>query len=281
MALLLKSFALLVLSGALVACQNPRLALEKLARSNHYQISEQTFSRLPIIQLNPIKIPIERSRLRIYIEGDGRAWITQSQPSLDPTPHNLFFAQLAMHDVQPSIYLGRPCQFVRNKSCTVALWTSARFGQQTLTAMHLALDQVRRDFQAQELELIGYSGGAAIALLLAAQRDDVAQIQTIAGNLSPKVWAQFHQLTALSQSQDPATYAKQLKLIKQRHFVGELDENISLPLFYDFMQQFSPQAKCVELVVVLGANHAQGWKSAWQSVSQSSIRCMSSDALLR
>lgn len=281
MARLFKYLALLVLSSALVACQNPRLALEALAETNHYQISEQTLARLPIVQLIPMRIPVEPSRLRVYIEGDGRAWITQSQPSLDPTPHNLFFAQLSMHDMQPSIYLGRPCQFVRNENCTVSLWTSARFGQPTLTAMHLALDQVLRDFNVQELELIGYSGGAAIALLLAAQRDDVQQVQTIAGNLSPKVWVQFHGLTALSDSQDPTAYAKKLQSIRQRHFVGELDKNISLPLFYQFMQHFSPQPDCVELVVVPEADHAQGWSSAWQSTSQRSIRCMSKREWLR
>lgn len=277
-----KSLALLVLSGALIACQNPRFALEALAETNHYQISEQTLARLPIIQLSPIKTSsLESVSLRVYIEGDGRAWITQSQPSLDPTPHNFFFAKLAMHDVPPSIYLGRPCQFVRNESCTVYLWTSARFGQQTLTAMHLALDKIRDDFKVQRFELIGYSGGAAIALLLTAQRDDVEQVQTIAGNLSPKVWAQFHQLTALDQSQDPTSYATQLQSIKQRHFVGELDKNISLPLFYQFMQSFSPQAECVELVEVKQADHAQGWNKDWQARSHSPIHCMSKSELLR
>lgn len=148
-------------------------------------------------------------------------------------------------------------------------------------AMHLALDKIRDDFKVQKFELIGYSGGAAIALLLAAQRDDVEQVQTIAGNLSPKVWAQFHQLTALSQSQDPASYATQLQSIKQRHFVGELDKNISLPLFYQFMQYFSPQAECVEFVEVKQADHAQGWDKDWQARSHRPIHCMSKSELLR
>lgn len=281
MARLFKSFALLVLSGALVACQNPRLALEALAESNHYHISEQTLARLPIVQLSPVSIPLEPSRLRVYIEGDGRAWITQSQPSLDPTPHNLFFAQLALHDVQPSIYLGRPCQFVHNENCTVALWTSARFGDAVLATMHLALDQLRTEFKNTEFELVGYSGGAAIALLLAAQRDDVKQLQTIAGNLSPALWAKLHNLTPLNNSKDPLTYANQLQDVPQRHFVGALDTNISLELFRLYVQQLAPLPACIELIEVAHADHANGWQGAWQARVNRPIRCMSKSELMR
>ncbi len=85
---LIKTMALLVISSAIVACQNPRLELEQLALRNNYRLSDHVFADLPLVQLRTKNIPVNTQRLRVYIEGDGRAWITQSQPSLDPTPHH-------------------------------------------------------------------------------------------------------------------------------------------------------------------------------------------------
>lgn len=265
----------------MVACQNPRLALEELAASNRYTVSNHILADLPLVQLRSLHLNSKQTRLRVYIEGDGRAWITQAQPSLDPTPHNLLMLQLAVADLQPNVYLGRPCQFLRNDKCLVPLWTSARFGDAVLAAMHLALDQLRTEFKNTEFELVGYSGGAAIALLLAAQRDDVKQVQTIAGNLSPTLWAKLHNLTALNNSKDPLTYAKQLQHVPQRHFVGVLDKNISLELFRLYVQQLAPLPVCMERVDVAHADHASGWQEAWQASVNSPIRCMSKSELMR
>src|SRR5262245_4836743 len=51
--------------------------------------------------------------LRIYIEGDGRAWLTRQQRSDDPTPRNAIGLRLASADMSPNVaYLARPCQYV-------------------------------------------------------------------------------------------------------------------------------------------------------------------------
>lgn len=276
-----KCLALLVLSGALVACQNPRLALEELAASNRYRVSDHTLADLPLVQLRSLNLKTNQIRLRVYIEGDGRAWITQSQPSLDPSPHNLLMPKLAVADLQPNVYLGRPCQFLRNEKCLVPLWTSARFGEAVLATMHLALDKLREEFKNTEFELVGYSGGAAIALLLAAQRDDVKKVQTIAGNLSPSLWVKLHKLTPLNNSKDPLTYAQQLQHVAQRHFVGALDTNISLELFRLYVQQLAPLPDCMERVDVAHADHDSGWQEAWQANVNRPIRCMSKSELMR
>lgn len=276
-----KCLALLVLSSALLACQNPRLALEELAASNRYTVSNHILADLPLLQLRSLNLNSKQTRIRVYIEGDGRAWITQSQPSLDPTPHNLLMPQLAVADLQPSVYLGRPCQFLRNEKCLVPLWTSARFGAAVLATMHLALDQLRAEFKNTEFELVGYSGGAAIALLLAAQRDDVKQVQTIAGNLSPMLWAKLHNLTPLNNSKDPLTYAQSLQHVPQRHFVGTLDTNISIELFRLYIQQLAPLPACIERIDVAHADHASGWHGTWQVNANRPIRCMSKSELMR
>ena len=51
--------------------------------------------------------------LTIYIEGDGQAWLTRTQPSLNPTPRNPLALRLAALDKSENVvYLARPCQYV-------------------------------------------------------------------------------------------------------------------------------------------------------------------------
>lgn len=119
--------------------------------------------------------------LRVYIEGDGHAWATRTQPSTDPTPHTSLMAQFAAEDPAPAAYLARPCQFVVTDACKPALWTSERFGRASVDAMNSALNNLKSRYRTESFDLVGYSGGAAIALILAGERDDVGQVQTIAG----------------------------------------------------------------------------------------------------
>lgn len=98
------------------------------------------------------------TRLRVYLEGDGHAWATATQPSLDPSPHNLLVARLAVDDPTPNAYLARPCQFVMAPTCEPALWTDRRFSQEVVTSLSQALDQMKQRYGNREYELVGYSG---------------------------------------------------------------------------------------------------------------------------
>ena len=47
--------------------------------------------------------------VRIYIEGDGRAWVRRGRPATDPTPQNRLVHYLMKEDPKSDIaYLGRP-----------------------------------------------------------------------------------------------------------------------------------------------------------------------------
>ncbi|ARU21294.1 bifunctional N-acetylglucosamine-1-phosphate uridyltransferase/glucosamine-1-phosphate acetyltransferase [Ralstonia solanacearum] len=65
--------------------------------------------------------------LDLYIEGDGLAWISRSEPSLDPTPREAVGLALAAADPAPNVaYVARPCQFTpmaMNPRCGVPYWT--------------------------------------------------------------------------------------------------------------------------------------------------------------
>lgn len=215
----------------------------------------------------PTKVP-----LRIYLEGDGHAWITAKQPSLDPTPRDPLVAQLAMEDPQPSIYLARPCQYLSSPSCAPRYWTEARFAEAVLASLDQALDQLKQRYSNRDFELIGYSGGGTLALLLATRRNDIAQVQTLAGNLTPRRWVDMLNLTPLQHSLEPLDFAERLKAVPQRHLAGTEDQTIPASLLDEYATHLG-SAACLELRLLNGVSHREGWREHWPRWRDQPIEC--------
>ncbi|MDV7888924.1 alpha/beta hydrolase [Pseudomonas aeruginosa] len=263
-----------LLIGALLAgCQSPREALQQLADEHGRQLEILPGQPFPLAMLAPQGAE-KANRLRVYLEGDGRAWATATQPSLDPSPHNLLVARLAVDDPSPNAYLARPCQFVMAPACEPSLWTHQRFSQEVVTSLSQALDQLKQRYGNREFELVGYSGGAALALLLAAQRDDVALVQTLAGNLSPRLWAEMKGLSPLHGSLDPLDYRDHLASIPQRHLVGDADDIVPASLATTYLMRLHPYA-CSQVVISLATHHEQGWDTAWKTWRDLPLDCRS------
>lgn len=204
--------------------------LQSLSTQYAHQVEILPTSPLPLASSLPPRSP-KQPRLRVYLEGDGHAWATARQPSLDPSPQHLLMAQLALSDPRPSVYLARPCQFVSAADCTAAIWTDQRFSPAVLRSLDQALDRLKQRYGNQDFELVGYSGGAALALLLAARRDDIAQVQTLAGNLSPRLWVNTLGLSPLHGSLEPLDQAPRLALVAQRHLLGQADRSVPASLY--------------------------------------------------
>lgn len=252
---------MVMISALLIACQSPREALQHLADEHDRQLEVLPGYTFPLLLLAP-QTAEKMTRLRVYLEGDGHSWATATQPSLDPSPHNLLVPRLAINDPTPNAYLARPCQFVMVAACQSALWTHRRFSQDVVTRLSQALDQLKQRYGNSEFELVGYSGGAALALLLAAQRNDVTQVQTLAGNLSPRLWATMKGLSPLDGSLDPLDYRSRLALLPQRHLIGEADLIVPSGLADRYQQALdSPLAQYVH---VPGASHDRGWEATWR-----------------
>ena len=124
--------------------------------------------------------------LTLYIEGDGFAWRTRRELSDDPTPRHMLVLSLAAIDPSENVaYIARPGQSTASgvPDCDAAYWSGKRFSEEAVRAIDSVIDHLKAESGAREINLVGYSGGAAIAVLIAARRSDIASLRTIAGNL--------------------------------------------------------------------------------------------------
>lgn len=208
------------------------------------------------------------SRLTVYIEGDGLAWITGTQVSSDPTPRDPLALRLAL--AQPdgaAAYLARPCQFVdaEARQCASRYWTEERFAPQVVDATNRAIDRLKQRFAARQLTLVGYSGGGAIAALVAARRHDVERLVTVAGNLDHRTWTTYQRIRPLNGSLNAADQVEALSQIPQWHFVGEKDGNITPALVQGFAERFPPSQRPV-VRIEPGFDHRCCWVERWPSL---------------
>ena len=94
---------------------------------------------------------------------------------------------------------------------------------------------------AKYLELVGYSGGGAIAVLVAARRSDVVGIRTVAGNLDTRAFCKYQHVSALDGSMNPLAIAESFVRI-------EGDKNYE------------------RITVVDGVSRNDGWHKHWREL---------------
>ena len=206
---------------------------------------------------------LEHTLLTVFIEGDGLAWISRSQPSSNPTPLDPVSLKLALayeHDGGVA-YLGRPCQFIPHDEdrCLQKYWTSHRFSEAVIAATNEAVTTLKTHYGASDIQLVGYSGGGAVATLVASRRDDVTRLVTLAGNLNTTAWTELHRISLLSGSLNPADAVSGLQDIQQIHFVGERDHIVPKQIADSFRFLF-PQTADIQVISVPDANHSCCWQ---------------------
>lgn len=212
-------------------------------------------------QLRPGQGPV----LYVYIEGDGFSWATRSRPSSDPTPKNPVGLRLAMADPSqaPVLYLARPCQYVENadrRMCTVNFWTSGRFAPEVIDSLNNAVSQAMERTGAQQVALLGYSGGGGVAALLAARRSDVAFLGTVAGNVDHQAWTAHHSISPMRHSLNPLDVASQLRHLPQRHLSSSADSIVPPLVSAGFCRKAERVQSCV---VIDGMEHNGHWEDVW------------------
>ncbi|MBL8343177.1 MAG: alpha/beta hydrolase [Rubrivivax sp.] len=209
--------------------------------------------------------------LSVYLEGDGFAWINRGTPSADPTPLDPVALRLALrHSSGAAAYLARPCQFSRApaRPCSVRWWTDSRFAPEVVQAVQEALDKLKAEAGVQQLQLVGYSGGGAIAALVAARRRDISRLVTVAGNLDTAQWSAHHGLPHVAGSLNPADAAAGLQDLPQVHFLGAEDAVVPAALATGWPQALQGPAGR-NLKRVLGQQHVCCWAQAWPTLQSS------------
>ncbi len=209
----------------------------------------------------------QEENLHVYIEGDGLAWLTRTQPSSNPTPTDEVTRQLAYNDKSnsPILYLARPCQYVvgeDRKFCEQKYWTSHRFAEEVIVSMNEAVEQIKKQTQAKNVSLIGYSGGGAVAALIASRRSDVTFLGSVAGLLDHATWTRVQKITPLRASLNPLDVAHKVSHIPQVHLSGSKDEIIRLYMNEKFCQEINKNQlnPCKE---VNGMAHNSAWFREW------------------
>lgn len=264
------------LSGCatLSASINRQVLADKTASENGFkrEIIPTSFFQLTVFS----KIKEPTRPLHIYIEGDGFAWASRTQLSDDPTPFNPVALYLAAKDpAENVVYLARPCQytpFSMDSECRPEYWSDSRFSEIVVSSMNEAVNQLKQTSGSKEIHLVGYSGGATIAVLLAARRNDIASLRTVAGNLDPEAVNRHHGVDSLQGSLNPFDVAEGLSAIPQRHFVGAKDEIIPRFIVDSFVDRVG-NSRCIEVTTIEQATHSQGWQERWPSLVALPVSC--------
>jgi len=249
----------------LVSCSYPvQMTMNDLSQHADSASMDLTTLVCPPFQL-AVMAPrqAENTTLRIYIEGDGLAWRTRRNISSNPSPVKPIALLLMQEDpVHDKAYLARPCQYVVNANCDNRYWSTDRFSSTVVASMNMAVTQLKATGEYTLIELVGFSGGGAIAALIAAQRNDVCLLITVAGNLDHEVFTRLHHVSSLTGSLNPPDFAAKLEGVRQIHFIGSDDKVIPVEVFESYVHRLSSKVNVTKRVVN-GVSHQIGWIRQW------------------
>jgi len=250
------AFLCLILS----ACSGPygsrsMYELEEIAYTNHFKCKPHKAGSW---QLMGCEKSGENPRdLYVYIEGDGLAWRTTYEISEDPTPRFPTALKIAVANKSKSrvLYLARPGQYVESPGQSENDWTSGRFSEEIIQAYAKLINRM----DASNVHLIGYSGGATIALLLESRVLHLRSITTYAGVLDHKLWTAFHDIAPLRKSLNPSDMGTcMLEGIPVIHYTGSADETVPAELVAQFKGLYRGVPR-VQFVKINGYAHDSPW----------------------
>ncbi len=212
----------------------------------------------------------------LYIEGDGPAYASPTEWNIDPTPTNPVALHLASKDRADNvIYLARPCQYtgtISGGDCPESAWREGRFSKEVIKSYRTALDEIARRYDIRGFHLVGYSGGGAIATLIASERSDILSLRTISGILDHKTQTDLLNNDPLSTSLNPTDVAASLIRLPQYHFIGGQDPYVPPAVLHSYLQS-SPPSNCVQTMLVQEAGYDDGWVDKWPELMELPVTC--------
>jgi len=262
---ILTSLAFISGCAATMPFINRYSSADKVASSGGFEKCYVKSGRFTLTSYSRINCP--GAPINVYIEGDGVSWLTRTQISSDPTPREPLVLELAAIDPAENVaYIARPGQYTASgvPDCDASYWSDKRFSEEIINAVNSALDDLKAKGRSREINLIGYSGGAAIAVIVAAKRNDCASLRTIAGNLDPDAVNRYNKVTPLKGSLNPMDFAGNISRISQRHFASAGDRVVPIYITKTFAEKTGDR-NGESITIVGGVTHSAGWQKSWPS----------------
>lgn len=228
----------------------------------------------------------------VYIEGD------DVETGSNPTPKNPIGLHMATRDKSSNvIYIARPCQYsktynkfketpMEDKTCDVKYSKTHRFAPEVIASYNAALDELKKRWGIRSFDLYGHSGGGAIAALLAADRDDITSLTTVAGNLDHKAYSNSlirrktnskYVFEPLEGSLNPVDVAYKTKDIPQYHYIGGSDDVMPPAALYSYLSAIGP-TNCVYYDIIQENNYTDGWVDKWPELLKEKPVCRGIEA---
>lgn len=242
------------------ACSSPAVSFDQTADS--YNLMRDVVTGTQFQHVVFWQRPETGRTLHVYLGGDGTP-MSAGQPAQDPTPRNPLMLRLLALDPGPAIYVGRPCYhgLANTLECTHKIWTSGRYSEAVVASLTSAIRVLVTSGGYERLDLFGYSGGGALAMLLAERLPETRRVATLAANLDVEAWARYHEISGLTASLNPAKRPPLRDEILQRHYAGGRDEVVPVR----FTAQ-GVQGRNAELIVVDEFTHVCCWEKLWPKI---------------
>ena len=271
---ILKTLGLIFLVSTLTSCAlspaEKRIQAQELARSSGFKTKIVKGGKFDLTTF--YKETSQGLPYVIYIEGDGDAFRRGALNS-DPTPGTQMLLKLASMDTRPNVvYLARPCQYIEMNQfsrCDSAYWSDKRFSEDSVEAMNEAIHKITGN---SLVDLVGFSGGGGIAVLVAARNKNVRSIITVAGNLDHVEFNKIHRTKPMKGSLNPVDYAKKVSHIPQLHLSGGEDKVVPAIIADNFIKASSP-SNCIQRKIIKDTTHTKHWENHWKSVLATELKC--------
>lgn len=255
-----KLFLLLQGLFLISACTSPTDKFLRYANSHNLS---QNIVQAADFQLQTFSNAASGNTLAIYLDGDGTPWVRGRHPAFDPTPRSLMALQLMQQDSRPAIYIGRPCYFELGPDhlCSNELWTQGRYSHEVVDNINTAVTNLLHNSHYQSVQLIGFSGGGALAMLIANRRNDIDSVITVAGNLNTHAWTKHHGYLPLTSSLNPADDPS--LTIPSLHLIGGRDLAVPPKIIESYLNNHSGNR-----LLFPEFNHHCCWSEEWPNILQ-------------
>ena len=240
-------------------CALALAACSTLSGTSKYRYIEE--KPLPAFEKQTLDLPLAtwakegldyNHKLRIYIDGDAETSGLFSKTASIPYP----IGEVAANDPYPfSLVLGRPCYYIQDAKCKPEVWEDGRFLPEIIAQMSIVVERWQKRYHPSEIEFVGYDGGAAVALLLAARiKNTPVSVITFGGILDTDRQAALAGKDLPPTSLNPAKETYKLVDIPQVHYVGGQDTVATKRLAEEFIKQI-PSPRSIQLRLVPNATH--------------------------